>query len=113
MRKFAAVFLIVLAGCLGPGLTADTPAKRLATAELAFKAAVDTANQAIDDGTLDPTGETALVIRSAVLAGNEALKGAHLALRAGNMDAFTARLAIAQSTITALREALLRAQGGP
>ena len=105
MRKLIPVFLLLLWAC-APGQVLDTPNKQLLAADAAFTAVVNSATNAIDTGVLDPASDAGKAVKTAVITGKAALDAAHLALQIGDMDAFQAMLAIAQSTIAVIRQIL-------
>ena len=105
MRKLIPVFLLLLWAC-APGQALDTPNKQLLAADAAFTAVVNTATNAIDTGVLDPASDAGQAVKAAVITGKAALDAAHVALQNGDMDAFQAKLAVAQSTIAVIRQIL-------
>ncbi len=96
--------LVFLVGCATQPV--DTPNKRLAHAEITFTAVVATAINAVETGLIPADSTSARVIVQSANGGAMALDAAHQALASGNMDEFTARIAIVQATIAGMRSIL-------
>jgi hypothetical protein len=97
-------FLVFLVGCATAPV--DTPNKRLAQAEITFVAVVSATIAAVENGQLPKDSESARLALSAINAGSASLDAAYAALANGQLDDFTARLAMVQGTIAALRSIL-------